>query len=110
MSAMNDRPRRLALGLLALITLITGLASCAIEEGYDNNDVEMAVRQKAKEMCSCLFVMELPEAHCAEWTRVSPDVAKATIDREHERVSATALGFWSASAHFDGRTGCVLDN
>ncbi|KIG15186.1 hypothetical protein DB30_05886 [Enhygromyxa salina] len=93
----------LALGLVAV-------ASCGIDEGYDNNDLELAVRQKAKETCSCLFVMELPEEHCTAWTRVSPDVAAAKIDRERQRVSATALGLWSASAHFNGRTGCVLDN
>jgi hypothetical protein len=94
--------RRAALALLVLV------AACS-DEGYDNNDAVLAVHQKAKEMCSCLFVMELPESHCAEWTRVTPNVARATIDWQHKRVHATALGFWAADAHFDGRTGCVLD-
>lgn len=91
----------------ALVAL--ALASCA-DEGFDNNDAVLAVHQKAKEMCSCLFVMELPEEQCTAWTRVTPDVAKAEIDRQAQRVHAIALGFWSASARFDGRRGCVLDD
>lgn len=97
-------PRR-ALAALAVLAL----AACN-PDAYDNNDAELAVRQKSKEMCSCLFVMELTEAHCTAWTRVSPDVARATIDYQARRVHATALGFWSADARFDGRAGCVLDD
>lgn len=95
--------RRLAPALFAL-----ALAACN-DEAYDNNDAELAVRQKAKEMCSCLFVMELTEAECAAWTRVSPNVARATIDWQQKRVHAVALGFWAAGARFDGRRGCVHD-
>lgn len=93
--------------LLALVAL--ALASCG-DEGYDNNDAVLAVRQKAKEMCSCLFVMELSEEHCAAWTKVTPNVARSRVDRKAQRVTASALGFWSASARFDGRTGCVLED
>ena len=89
---------------------LLALALVACSEGYDNNDAELAVRQKAKEMCSCLFVMELGEAQCAAWTKVPPNVAKATIDWERKRVHAVALGFWSADARFRGREGCVLDD
>jgi hypothetical protein len=91
------------------VALLVALTTCA-REGYDNNDGELAVRQKAKEMCSCLFVMELSEQQCEAWTRVSPNVARARIDYEGERVHATALGLWSASAHYEGRTGCVLED
>jgi hypothetical protein len=91
------------------ITFALSLGACA-SEGYDNNDAELAVRQKAKEMCSCLFVMELSEPQCAAWTRVSPNVAKAKIDWNAKRVDSIALGFWSASAHYEERTGCVLDD
>jgi hypothetical protein len=93
----------------ALALAVLALAACP-EDAYDNNDAELAVHQKAKEMCSCLFVMELPEEHCAAWTKVTPNVAKAEIDRQAKRVHATALGFWSAHARFDGRAGCVLED
>jgi hypothetical protein len=91
----------------ALALLVLAAAACG-DEGYANNDAVLAVHQKAKEMCSCLFVMELPEAHCAEWTRVTPNVARATVDRGRKRVHASALGLWAADARFDGRYGCVL--
>lgn len=90
------------------LLLALALAACN-DEAYDNNDAELAVRQKAKEMCSCLFVMELTEAECAAWTRVSPNVARATIDWQQKRVHAVALGLWAADARFDGRHGCVHD-
>lgn len=90
--------------------LLLALAGCGDEKAYDNNDAELAVRQKAKETCSCLFVMELSEAQCTAWTKVTPNVAKATIDWEAKRVQATALGLWAARARFDGRAGCVIDD
>ena len=93
----------------ALALMFAALAGCG-DEGYDNNDVVLAVHQKAKEICSCLFVMELPEAQCVAWTKVTPDVAKVTIDRAAKRVEAHALGLWAASARFRGRTGCALED
>mgnify|MGYP003597575930 CR=1 FL=1 len=94
----------------AVFACFLGLApsACGGDEGYENNDVVLAVHQKAKETCSCLFVMELSEEHCAAWTKVTPDVAKVKIDFAGKRVHATALGLWSADAAFRGRTGCVL--
>lgn len=89
--------------------LALALASCG-GEGYQNNDAVLAVRQKAKETCSCLFVMELGEAQCMAWTKVTPDVARAEIDWQAKRVHAFALGFWAADARFTGRTGCVLED
>lgn len=94
---------------VSLICAALALASCG-DEGYDNNDVVLAVHQKAKEMCSCLFVMELSEAQCVAWTKVTPDVAKVEIDFAEKRVHAHALGLWAASARFRGRTGCALDD
>lgn len=99
-------PRTLAASLLAAC-LGSGLA--CVGEGYDNNDAELAVRQKAKETCSCLFVMQLSNGECEAWTKVTPNVAIAKVDWKNRRVYATALGFWSARASYRGRTGCTLD-
>lgn len=84
------------------------LAGCS--EGYDNNDAELAVRQKAKETCSCIFVQQRSETYCAAWTKVSPNVATASVDREEKRVTSVALGFYKASAVYRPRLGCVLEN
>lgn len=96
---------KLRAALLAFVAVAS--TSCG-DEGYENNDVVLAVHQKAKEMCSCLFVMELTEAQCVAWTKVTPDVAKVEIDWAAKRVDAHALGLWAASARFRGRTGCAL--
>jgi hypothetical protein len=98
-------PPRLVFALALLAFL--GVGSC--KEGYDNNDAELAVRQKAKEMCSCLFVMKRDEAWCRAWTKVTPDVAEAEIDRERRRVTAVALGFYRSNASFREGLGCALE-
>ena len=90
-------------GLLALSVA----AGC--KDGYDNNDAELAVRQKAKETCSCVFVMRRDEAYCRAWTKVTPDVAKAEIDHARKRVTAVALGFYRSNASFREGLGCALE-
>ncbi len=96
------RPRLLpALSLGAML-----LGAC---NGYDNNDGEMSVRQKAKEMCSCLFVQRRDETYCRAWTKVTPDVAEPDIDYERKRVTATALGFYRSAASFREGLGCSID-
>jgi len=97
-------PGRLALAL----ALGTALGS-ACGEGYDNNDAELAVRQKAKEMCSCLFVSRRDEAYCRAWTKVTPDVAEPEIDWGRKRVTAVALGFYRSNASFRPGRGCALE-
>jgi hypothetical protein len=94
--------RRLALALVLAL-------APACRDGYDNNDAELAVRQKAKEMCSCVFVMKRDEAFCRAWTKVTPDVAKAEIDFARKRVTAVALGFYRSNASFRPGLGCALE-
>ena len=76
---------------------------------YDNNDLELATPYTAKEVCSCIFVMEQTDAYLA-WTRASPDVASFKIDREAKTVQAQAFMLWGAKARFvSDRFGCVLE-
>lgn len=113
----RTRPRergRGAAGWLALAACVLSCAACvlgsvACGEGYDNNDGELAVRQKAKEMCSCLFVQRRDEAYCRDWTKVTPDLAKPKVDYARQRVTATALGFYRSAASFRPGLGCALD-
>ncbi len=97
------------LSRVGALVLAVALAAPACKDGYDNNDAELAVRQKAKEMCSCVFVMKRDEAWCRAWTKVTPDVAKAEIDRERKRVTAVALGFYRSNASFREGLGCALE-
>lgn len=77
---------------------------------YDNNDLQLVSGYAAKEMCSCLFVMEMDESFCRAWTKASPDVASVRIDPKARRVEAGALLFWGRSARYvDDAFGCVLE-
>ena len=102
--------RRL-LTLLALPVLFA--CSGTAEDGsrlYDNSDLELITGYTAKEMCSCLFVMERPEDFCRAWTKANPAIASAQVDLEAKVVRSSALSFWDATARFvDDRTGCVLE-
>jgi len=90
--------------------LLLLLASC--HHGppkYDATLFQLASGFSAKETCSCVFVMGHDEEFCREWTRVSPDVAKFTVDREKREVEAKALGMGRSVARFvDDQVGCVL--
>ena len=77
---------------------------------YDNNDLQLATAYTAKEMCSCLFVMEMPLEYCRAFTRASPAVTKFTVDTGQRTVETTALLDWGSKARFDSdQFGCVLD-
>lgn len=101
------------LGLAAVLTVaaLLGLAGCGGDGRlYDNNDLELATAYTAKEVCSCVFVMEQTEDYCRAWTKASPDVADFVVDHDEKRVRSSALLFWSAAARFTGPDfGCVLE-
>jgi len=83
--------------------------SCS-SPGYRYGDLQLITAYTAKEMCSCLFVLEQPEEFCRSWTRQSPAVATYRVDRRGRRVEASALLMWGASARFvDGQRGCALE-
>jgi hypothetical protein len=93
---------------LALLFLI----SCGKVSGltYDNNDLELLTAYRAKEVCSCIFVMKQSEEFCAAWTIASPNLATFHIDRAQKRVEAVAAIMWNAAAHWDSdRAGCILE-
>lgn len=90
------------------------LVGCADENGdprtYDNNDLELAVGNSARMGCSCMFVMQMPEAYCRAWVKASPDVAKLSFDVVNKRVESSAFISWAATARFvDEKRGCILE-
>ena len=96
---------RRSLPLLALLLLGAGGESTR----YSTGTPAIAAAFAAKETCSCRFVMERTEAECDEWTRVSPDVARAKVDLTSKTVKSRALLFWTARAEWvDAETGCRL--
>jgi hypothetical protein len=94
----------------ALILLLLG--ACQKSEGlsYDNNDLELLTAYRAKELCSCLFVMDQSESYCTAWTVAAPNLATFRIDRNKKRVETVAGIMWSAAAYYEGeRTGCIIE-
>jgi hypothetical protein len=95
------------------VLLLLALAPLQAAQGsgarYQTGTPALAAAFAAKETCSCLFVMERSAEACAEWTRVSPDVARAKADLAARTVTSRALLFWTAEARWlDERRGCVL--
>lgn len=96
-------------GVLLGLGLLVGCGSGG-GRTYERNDLQLATAYSAKEACSCLFVMEQPEAFCRAWTRASPDVAGFRVDWEARTVESSALLLWGAKARYVAETeGCVLE-
>ncbi len=99
---------------LALVSMTLTLGSCASADPklatYDNNDLELAVSNSAKMVCTCKFVMEMDDEFCANWVRASPDVARYSYDAKAKTVEASAFVAFAAHAHWvDEKRGCVLE-
>lgn len=94
---------------ILLLAAAFGALSCS-NGRYERNDLQLVAQYQAREMCSCLYVMEQDEAWCRAWTRASPSVAKFEIDNEKKKVRASAVTLWGSTAKFvDARSGCVLE-
>lgn len=77
---------------------------------YDTSLMDLAVAFSAKEVCSCVFVAGQTQEACAEWSRVSPDIANFEVHPDEGTVTSRALGFWSVTATYAGpEEGCKLD-
>lgn len=89
------------------------LAACANEgppRTFANNDLELAVGNSARMACSCMFVMEMPEAYCKAWVKASPDVARFSVDTKAKTVEASAFITFAATAKWvDEKHGCILE-
>ncbi len=99
--------------MLALFTL-AALGGCADPNGtprtFANSDLELAVGNAARMGCSCLFVMEMPEAYCRAWVKASPDVAKLSFDVANKRVESSSFVSFAATARYvDEKRGCILE-
>jgi hypothetical protein len=110
------RARRIAGALLAALALAAtaALAFLGVLPGvkgrYHNGDPALAAAYRAKETCSCLFVLGRDEAYCRAWTEAKPDVAEVEVDGASRTVTSRALLFWTARARFAGeRDGCILE-
>jgi len=102
--------RRTKRSLGAAMALGAVLACGGGAREYANNDLELAAGHAAHDLCSCLFVMKMPEDYCRAWVKASPDVARYSVDQAHKTVEASALVLWGARATYQGdHFGCTLE-
>jgi len=99
---MNARLAVLALGALLTSACVTGRV-------YNNSDLTLVAHYTAKETCSCLFVLEQPEAFCRAWTRYDPPISSWTADGKTKTVEASALFSKAKARYVSERDGCVLE-
>ena len=80
------------------------------ESGYDNHDLMLLTRYRAKDLCSCIFVMQRDEEYCRNWTKASPNLATVRVDMEQKTVETAAMQYWSGKAKWiNQREGCRLE-
>ena len=104
---MKRRTKRMLGAALAVGAV---LACAGGSREYANNDMMLAAGNAAHNMCSCLFVMNMPEDYCRAWVKASPDIARYSVDRERKIVEASALVLWGARARHEGpHHGCTLE-
>lgn len=101
--------RALHASVVPLLLALVLVAPACDSPRYQDNDLELLTRYRAKEMCSCLFVMEQTEPYCASYTVQPPDLATYTVDWDKKEVRTQAMMYWGARARFQGPLwGCRL--
>lgn len=79
-------------------------------EKYDLGLLKLASAYAARSMCSCHFVSRRSVEDCESYIRVSPNVAKAKVFEDEQRVRARSLGMAKVWARYTGGAeGCVLE-
>ena len=97
-------------GLVAGGVLLACGRGDSVQRPYANNDLQLVTAYTAKDFCSCLFVMEMSEAYCRDWTAASPAVATVRVDWTEKSVRTAAVFLWGEKARFlNARDGCVLE-
>ena len=85
------------------------LSGCE-KKGYDNHDLVLLTRYRAKDLCSCIFVMQRDEEYCRNWTKASPNLATIKVDTEQKTVKTAAMQYWSGKAVWiNEKEGCRLE-
>lgn len=94
--------------VLAAVVLLLVFLSWVAQTAVVQRALSIPSRYYAKEMCSCLFVLERDEAFCRNEVDEYVPLGTITIDRDQKRVHASGFGFESSASVVDLRRGCRL--
>lgn len=87
--------------IISFITIALLTSSCGLRKAVTSSFV--------KEFCSCVFVEQLPENQCKEFSTYVVPVSSYILDSSKKTVFATFL-FETSFAEFKGeRFGCRLE-
>jgi hypothetical protein len=98
--------------LILISSIIFSSSVFAGRKDYHTSLISLASSNKAKQMCSCLFVMHQKEEFCDRFS--VPDkyldyVDSTSVDTKNKEVKATVALFWKSSAKYvDDKRGCQL--
>ncbi len=91
--------------------LLAALLGCSKAEPYRTGKLSMLSAFSAKEMCTCLFVVERSETFCREYVKQWPPVTWVSVNHGAKTVSARALLFYASRARWVSRDyGCILED
>lgn len=88
--------------IIGLITLTLLLSSCGLRKAV--------TASFAKEFCSCIFIEQLPEGQCSEFTTYIVPVSSYSLDRVKKSVQASFLFEKSLAQFEDIKFGCRLED
>lgn len=100
--------------LFVLSFLLFSQSTYAARADFHTSLISLASSNKAKQMCSCLFVMKQTDEFCDRYS--VPDkyldyVDSTKVYKRKKEVQATVALFWESSAKYvDEKRGCQLQN
>jgi hypothetical protein len=98
--------------LLAIFILLFSGFTFAEEEVDMEELAKLGAGYHAKNMCTCLFVVEQTEEFCKDMSKTTPNIddfgGEYIIDREKKSVTAKIIIVQATAQWKDERLGCLL--
>lgn len=99
--------------LILIILLMVSANASADVLPYKTKLLTLGTRYRALHTCNCLYVMNMKQDYCINYSKVDPPVFTVLIDAANKSVSSGVSGvdFKPITAKFmNSRTGCHIIN
>ncbi len=101
---------KVAVAIGFVVTSFGFVQNIRATQEYDTPTVEIISTFEAKQLCSCLFVTKGPEESCMEFSQLTKNPPKVTVDHERLTVTSDSSTQKQRARFIDDRTGCILEN